>query len=478
MHRLAQSVLAYIRKQNLLAAGDRVGIAVSGGADSVALLRLMLELRDEIGLVLSVVHLNHQLRGAESDADEAFVSQIAEAHSVQFLCDCRDVKAHAGNQKLSLEAAARELRYQFFREMLETATCDKVATAHTLDDQAETVLLKLARGAGTRGMAGIWPQVVIGPQPSAISESQPTTNDRRPTTGSIVRPLLSTRSSQLREYLAELGQTWREDSSNRDLRHTRNRIRHGVLPRLERHLNPNMREVLAQTAEIARIEEDYWAQEIVRLLPQVWKPGAPGGSVDQKLLAGFPPAVRRRLLRAAAESLGIDLSFEHVEQVLELKGSGSSLTLPHDWTVQLQADEIRFQKQAVADVNYRYELRIPGRIAVIEAGLEIEAVSTPESEAAPDSKSVLDSALVGKKLTIRNWHAGERFWPSHTKEPRKIKELLQDRHITGDKKQRWPVIAAGNEVVWLSGFGVRRDFQAKNGKGIWLRERPLTSGNG
>ena len=475
MHKLAQSVFAYIHKQDLLAAGDRVGIAVSGGADSVALLRLMFELRNEIGLVLSVLHLNHQLRGAESDADEAFVRELAGVHALDFICERFSVKAHAAEKNLSLEAAGRKLRYEFFRKTLETGACSKIATAHTLDDQAETVLLKLARGAGTRGMAGIWPKVAVSCQPSARSGGQTTTDDRRPTTGSIVRPLLSARRSQLREYLAELGQTWREDSSNRDLRHTRNRIRHGILPRLERHVNSNVLETLVGAAEIARAEEEYWAHEIARLLPQVWTADAQGGSVRRKLLGGFPLAVRRRLLRAAAESLGLDLPFEHVEQLVQLKENVSTLFLGYGWCARLQRDNITFRKVGPTNVDYQYELCVPGKIAVPEAGLEIEAALTPGSEATGDANSVLDYGLAGKTLTVRNWQPGERFWPSHSKEPRKIKELLQDRHITGDEKQQWPVIASGDDVVWLSGFGVGRDFQGKNGSGIWIREWPLTS---
>lgn len=476
---LAQSVLAYIRKQELLAAGDRVGIAVSGGADSVALLLVMLELHDEIGLVLSVVHLNHQLRGGASDADEVFVRELAGVHALEFTCERLNVKAYAAEKNLSIEAAGRKLRYEFFRKTLETGACSKIATAHTLDDQAETVLLKLARGAGTRGMAGIWPQVAVSLQPLARSDGQPTTDHRRPTTGSIVRPLLSTRRGQLREYLGELGQAWREDTSNRDLRHTRNRIRHGILPRLERHANPKVHNVLGETAEIARADEEYWAREIERWLPQVWKQDAPGGCLDRKLLDRFPLAARRRLLRAAAESLGLDLQFQHVEGILGLEATGSRF-LVHRWSARLEGGKVKFRKRSRADLNYRYELSVPGKIVVPEAGMEIEAVSTSRTEPPEscDAQAVLDSRFAGKSLTVRSWQPGERFWPSHTKEPRKIKELLQDRHITGDKKQRWPVIALGDEVVWLSGFGVRRDFQAKNGCGIWIRERPLTSGNG
>ena len=159
MQTLAQKVFSHIRQQDLLKPGDRVGAAVSGGADSVALLRLFLELRKELGVVLSVVHFNHKLRGAEADRDENFVAELARQHKLEFHCGCGDVAAFAAEQHIGLEAGARRLRYAYFRSLLSKGGVNRIATAHTLDDQAETVLLRLARGAGTRGLAGIYPRL-------------------------------------------------------------------------------------------------------------------------------------------------------------------------------------------------------------------------------------------------------------------------------------------------------------------------------
>ncbi len=199
MHKLAQSVLGYIRKHDLLRPGDRVGVAVSGGADSVALLRLMIELRGELGLVLFVVHLNHKLREPQSDADEQFVGNLSARHGLEFLSESRDVKTYAAEKKLSLETAAREVRYAFFKDCLQDKSLERIATAHTLDDQAETVLMKLARGAGTRGLAGIYPKISI--QHSAVSSQLKQQ--------SIIRPLLETKRRDLESYLVEIHQDWR-----------------------------------------------------------------------------------------------------------------------------------------------------------------------------------------------------------------------------------------------------------------------------
>jgi tRNA(Ile)-lysidine synthase len=496
VHKLAQRVLAYVRNQELLRAGDRVGVAVSGGADSVALLRLMLELRQEIGIVVSVMHLNHKLRGAESGEDAKFVQKLADELGLELISEVCDVKACAAKRKLGIEAAARDLRYEFFGKALGQGL-NRIATAHTLDDQAETVLLKLARGAGTRGMAGIWPEIAISHQPSAIrknsiQQSALSTQDEpscvarlgsraektgyagceRPTTGglllrssAIVRPLLGTRRSELRAYLSEIRQAWREDSSNRDLRHTRNRVRHGILPRIERHVNPQVCETLAEMAEIARAEEEYWSEEVARCLPEVWKNGA----LDRTRLAAFPVALQRRLVKSATESSGLALEFGHIEAILELKPRESA-SLPHGWRASHSGDAIELSSQADECADYQYALTVPGQVLVRELRLQIDAAQV---NGGMRSEGLLDPAFARRRLVVRNWRTGERFWPAHSKEPKKIKELLQDRHITGEQKKRWPVIASGDEVVWMRGFGVRRDFRAKSEEGILIRELPI-----
>lgn len=470
MHKLAQSVLAYIRKHDLLRAGDRVGIAVSGGADSVALLRLMLELRDELGIVLSIVHLNHKLRGADSEADELFVRAIADTHGFELIAESRDVKALAADKKLSLEAAAREARYKFFRRLVSNQV-SRIATAHTLDDQAETVLLKLTRGAGTRGLAGIYPKKAVIHQSSAGAESGPylelTGDSKHPT---IIRPLLGTRRSQLREYLDEIQQAWREDASNQDLRHTRNRIRQEIIPVLEQKVNPAVCETLAESADIARAEEAYWNKEVDRVLPGIWSRAESGGTLKLPSRI-FPLALRRRLLRAAAENLGISLEFRHVEEILG-NGSGqanSVSVLSNEWIVKQHNDVITFSPAAPRAHEYQYELTVPGKVSIAEAGIVLET-SLLRGADQSHPEVLVHSRFAQQKWVVRNWRPGERFWPAHTKQPKKIKELLQDHHITAIEKQRWPVIACGDEIIWLSGSGVRRDLQANGGEGVLIRE--------
>jgi tRNA(Ile)-lysidine synthase len=238
---------------------------------------------------------------------------------------------------------------------------------------------------------------------------------------------------------------------------------------LERQVNPSVCETLAESADIARGEEEYWNKEVARVLPEIWSRDERGGTLKLSSRS-FPLALRRRLLRAAAENLGITLEFRHVEEILGSDSDGGNSVLSGEWTVRQHNDTITFSTADQAVSNYQYDLPVPGRVRVAEAGIVLETC-VPETRDRPQKDDdLVDPRFARHKWVVRNWRPGERFWPTHTKEPKKIKELLQDRHITGEKKQRWPVIACGDEIIWLSGFGVRRDLLANDGFGVLIRE--------
>lgn len=328
---MVEQVEAYIRERGLMKPGDRVGVAVSGGADSVALLRVLLELREELGIVLSVAHFNHRIRGEESDADEYFSASLARDWSLDMHSGFGDTPVFAKAHKLSLETAARRLRYDFFQKLLGKKTVHKIATAHTLDDQAETVLMRTVRGAGTRGVAAIHP-LQAG--------------------GAIVRPLLQVRRAEVVDYLEALQQEWREDPSNRAPRHLRNRVRHQLLPLLEREFNPSVARVLADAAEVARAEEEYWDAEIAALLPSVLGGGAKaerdGLTIKAAEISKHPVAVQRRIVRALAARAGIGrLDFQHIAAVVELAGAKpkrTAIELPGGWKAQRRGAEVRVER--------------------------------------------------------------------------------------------------------------------------------------
>jgi tRNA(Ile)-lysidine synthase len=610
VHSLAERLLGHIRREELLRAGDRVGVAVSGGIDSVALLRLLLELRGELGIVLSVVHFNHGLRGAESDADQEFVARLAREHGLEFYVAGGNVARQAAEEGFGVEAAARQLRYGLFWELMgagedgsgtsgakaqdrgavdrsagsaappksapqglkpeslgqlngttevvpfpnpspaaealsfpspgsaasESASyhrqhqeraLNKIATGHTLDDQAETVLMRLIRGTGMRGLGGIYPRVV-SPQIDVEGEEEEAY-------GEIVRPLLRTRRRELEQYLAEIRQAWREDSSNNDSKFTRNRVRSLVLPLLEREFNPSVVESFAELAEIARDEEDYWENEISGWLGTVvqwsqpeWTRGLPGfeGSpalvqivpaepkrLDPELLARLeepgpavmnasvsrpwlltePRAVQRRVLKAIGERAGIPLEFKHVEEILRFAAedgpSGKELSLPLGWKIVREPEAMVFvtpdlrRQERVPD--YEYSLVVPGRIIVPEIDGVIEALRvvsrsvvftsiTPESQLAEyNPEQLLRADLLPEQLIVRNWRAGDRFWPAHTKSPKKVKELLQELHLAQPERRLWPVATSGDEIVWMRGFPVPARLSAKREQeAISIREVP------
>src|SRR4029077_5878506 len=206
----------------MLRPGDRVGVAVSGGADSVALLLLLLEVREKLGIVLSVGHFHHTLRGKASDADEAFVAKLATKHGLEFHSASVYVAKKAKRERANLEDAARRARYDYFRSLIESGTCARIAVAHTADDQAETVLAHILRGTGLAGLGGI-----------------------HPVAGVVIRPLLNIRRSELRRFLRAQKQTWREDATNRDPKRMGARIRKKLLPLLERQFQPAVVEHLA-----------------------------------------------------------------------------------------------------------------------------------------------------------------------------------------------------------------------------------------
>ena len=296
----------------------RIAVAVSGGADSVALLRRLIEAAPEIGLVLSVAHLHHGIRGAEADMDADFVCDLAAVHGLAFhRRDVNTLEAAQQNRE-TLEEAARNLRYAWFRELLDQGHADAIATGHTLDDQAETVLHKLLRGAWTEGLGGISPAV-------------------QHTRGAILRPFLGARRIEIEAWLRSIAQPWREDASNADTAFTRNRIRHELLPMLSTY-NPQIHSQLANLATLARDEDAYWLAEVGRILPSLVLPGKPvrgGGRAtsthpDEASLAfeidRLPqsPAVRRRLLRAAARQLGTALNFDQTEKLMAMLGVGGA----------------------------------------------------------------------------------------------------------------------------------------------------------
>jgi tRNA(Ile)-lysidine synthase len=475
-------IRAYVLRHRLLQPGDRVAVAVSGGSDSVALLRALVDLRQELGVVLSVAHFHHGIRGAEADADQDFVRELSERFGLELHTGAAQVPSHAREQKSSLETAARDLRHLWFATLVDQGKADKIATAHTLDDQAETVLMRLLRGTGSRGLAGIYPE----------QEEK-----------HLVRPFLGVTRREVEAYLTALGQPWREDSSNRDLKHTRNCVRHELLPLLERDFNPAIRHTLADLAEIARAEAEYWNAETSLALSRLVREGKPSRSgrtagrdasgtvaID---LAGFqslPLALRRQVLYQVGGQLGITLEFKHIQQLAELadgKQVGRRVPLPGAMAASRTFRELQFSplKVSAPGYDYQYALSIPGEVAVPELGsaIRVRLVRVGEASASGyNTDALLARSLLAPELTVRNWRAGDRFFPARTKSPKKLKDLLQagrlGQLLSLAQRKTWPVVESAGQIVWVRGYASPEKLAVpagKNQEAVLIEEIELNS---
>jgi tRNA(Ile)-lysidine synthase len=420
-------------RNDLFRPGQRVAVAVSGGADSVALLRRLLEVRHELGIVCSITHVHHGIRGAEADADAAFVAALASTYDLPFHLHQTDAPAAAASLHETLEEAARNLRYAWFRQLLAAGEADAVATAHTLDDQAETVLHKLLRGAGTEGLSGIHPVVIAGP-------------------GNIVRPFLETDRASIEAWLLHLGQPWREDATNQDMAHTRNRIRHQLLPML-RSFNPQIATQLSRLASISGEEEAYWQAELGRILPSILLSGRPargGGrsssthpdeetvAIELLRLRSLHPAVGRRVVRAVARRLGVRLNFDQTDQLLAMTEAGPrKFELPGGIVAERSLREIRLSRTSAAPDTPVLTFAIPGEIQVSAYGVQLRAEHKQTGQ-----------------VIVRAWKAGDRVTLRHSRGPRKVAEVLDRLHVLGGDRKTWPVVEWQGTIVWMRGVDV------------------------
>lgn len=445
--------------------GMRLAVGFSGGADSVALTCVLAERSRELGIVLHAAHLHHGLRGVEADGDLEFSRELAAKLGLPFHESRVDTAAEARRAPKipaepqddvfpadSIEGTARRLRYAWFRRLLAEVPLDAVATAHTLDDQAETVLAKFLRGAWTEGLSGIHP-VLSFPE------------------GRILRPFLKTRRTEIEGWLHARNQPWREDSTNRHLTFTRNRIRHEILPLLE-SMNPQLRDSLSQMAELARDEESWWESELPRIFDQIALRGRPvrgggraattseGIALDLARLTAEPVAVQRRLLRHAAAHLEAALDFAGTEGLRDLAArgrAGQKLELARGLRAERTHRELRIARGPVTASDTassdpeQYECVIPGELASPVFNLRIRL----DHSASGDPIGTAEELPV--RATLRRWKAGDRVRLRYSSGVRKVKEVLERMKVTGEDRTRWPVLDVGGRILWMRGVEIEPD---------------------
>jgi tRNA(Ile)-lysidine synthase len=435
----------------------RLGVAVSGGADSICLLHALIELAPAYGISLVVLHADHGLRAEESRADAAFVRDLAGRLGIPF----RIRELHLDPAKGNFEERARRARLAFFADQITAGEVDRVATGHTRSDQAETVLYRLLRGAGP-GLAGVRPVTSTG----------------------LVRPLLEISRGEVREFLRERGLVWREDSTNRSIQFARNRIRLELLPQLEREWNPQIEEVLARTAEWAAAEEAWWNTEIARLEAAHFMEVDGAIVMKAEALSSLSKAVVRRLVRRAIERVKGDLraiGFEHLEAVLDIvrKPEGGAVCLP-GVTVCRSFDWVRFGLPSKRS-QWRVSPVIPGATPEPGAAIDILLEITDKSKTSSGIDCVyniemgcLDWKWISTSPVLRTWQPGDRYQPIGACGDKKLKTLFQEARIPVWERAGWPVLEVENRIIWSRRFGPAAWCAADSSTRVVLCVREVT----
>ena len=434
-------ITRFAAQHGMFARGLRVGVAVSGGADSVFLLHALRELAPRWELKLSVIHIEHGIRGAASIADAGFVGELAESLGLPFHLRRADVPSLAGN----LEEAARNVRQSFYGELIACGAVDRVATGHTRSDQAETVLYRILRGSGLTGLAGILPVTREG----------------------LIRPLLEIGRCEIEAWLRAHGIGWREDETNRDPSYARNRLRHEILPLLREGFNPRLDTALSHLATLARDEESHWASQLGQ------RPTAKGLPLVLPIsgLTDVPVAVARRRLRQAIGSL----DFAHVERVLDMARSANG----HD---RFQApgidvcrsfDKIRIAPEGTDKArDFSLVLPVPGSVELPGCSARISLQMLEKKALTAPCVTVVDEldwqrlapvlATRGgaPSLVLRNWRPGDQYRPVGQSKPQNIKFFFQQARIPLWERGQWPIITYNETIVWARECGVAARFAA------------------
>jgi tRNA(Ile)-lysidine synthase len=472
--KLHQRVLQTIANHPMLAAGDRVGVAVSGGSDSVALLRLFEDLRAPLGVSLCIAHLNHGLRGDASGQDEIFVSNLAREMDLPFLAAREDVAALARRNHWNLEDAGRRARYEFFERLVRDGKCNKVAVAHTADDQAETLLARIIRGTGSRGLIGIYP-----------------------VRGAVIRPLLEVRREELREYLRVNNQTWREDATNIDTSRLRARLRYQLLPILERDFSSTIIERLTGLAAHLRNDEKFWQSLVKERLQALTTESRGKLSIEiPSLLAPLEfaaesgdsvRALSSRLILAMLGKIAAsptEFGSTHVRQVLRLASesqSGRRIELPHGVEVARVFNRLEFSRRTrdisgrgaakiipAAERHYEYALALPdtgpAAIDVPELGLRfcLKPIDWPSTASDTNHRTdALDADRLRPPLVLRNWRPGDACRLPGKRQAQKLKRMFAQARISSVERKNWPVLTSTGRVVWVRGWPPAADFSAR-----------------
>ncbi len=450
---LADRSAEYIRQHVLTDKGDHVLVAVSGGPDSVALLDILIRLKDDLELLqLTVAHFDHRLRGSESDADREFVEELARSFEVPFLCGTADVRSFAAEHGISIEMAARACRHSFLRNAALESRAGKIALGHNLNDQAEEVLMRLLRGSGPAGLRGMLPAAAEG----------------------IIRPLLFATRAEITGYLVERRLAYREDSSNFEPFCQRNALRLRVFPVLEEAFHPEVARTIARYADLAADEEDWWGLQVKAALDRCVRPAESGEALDLGELRGLHPALLRRVLRCVVERVrgglgGIHLA--HIEPLFAMAlrvMPGRRIHLPGGVEALQRGGNLlvrpREANEATVAPRDALEMPVPGVYRLGGFLFEIELMERPVhagSAARDPYRAFMDAGKVRWPLCIRFWKPGDRFRPLGMKGSKKLQDFFTDSGVPREQRSKIPILCDRDKICWIA--GLRLDERVKTG---------------
>ena len=468
LHAVEQTVKTY----GMFQPGDSVLVGVSGGPDSVALLHILFTLAPRLSLRLGVAHLNHSLRQKDSDNDAEFVASLAGKLDLPCYITKEDVRKYQLENKLSLEEAARCIRYAFYNNVAVRNRFNKIALGHNEDDNAELVLMYLFRGSGLAGISGIPP--VRDSQEACIK---------------IVRPLIRSTRCEIIDFLTSKGLKYVLDRSNKDTRYLRNRIRHHLIPSLKVSYNPRIVETLNRLASITRCEEE-WIEDIISPLFEKSVLAVQNDKValSVPMLDGIHVAAKRRVIRKALARVKGNLrriTFFHIDSAVRLLESGQAhgcLDLPDRIRVKRNGDILIFSKEKKAlrelggksgetkTLDFEYKIlrpgKNPGSIFVKEIGAhlkfcEINAEDMPDIYRTGHQVAFFDIINLKFPLVLRNFRPGDRFKPLGMSGTQKVKKYFINNKVPRSERSRFPILLSGEKIVWVVGLRIDDSVKVK-----------------
>lgn len=427
---LKERIESYILENGLLSDGDSVLVGLSGGADSTALLYVLTRLSRKHGWTVRAAHFNHMIRGREADEDESFCRGLAEAWGVPFFSDSADVPAYAQEQGVSLETAGRLLRYGFLERIRAKTDTKYIATAHHMNDNAESILLHLLRGSGLAGLLGI-----------------------KPKRGEIIRPLLAVRREEIEDYLESEGVPYRTDETNFIPDGSRNRIRLKLIPYIEAHINPGIVQTLCSMSELLSRDEEYLLNEAINARALLVK----DGGLLRKELDALPYPVKTRVLRLELleRNAIVDVERKHLDAIIEmLPGrTGSRLMLP-GIEVRTSYELIKLGKPEPVTADFEIPLE-EGLTETPLGAFRTETVEGTEGFIKDPNVLFMDAdklSKLGSPAVIRPRGEGLRFMPVGAPGRKKLKDYFIDRKVDREERDSIPLITSGSEVLFIPGF--------------------------